>query len=348
METVKSDSLRESIERLFRGSGLAEADARLCAQVAVLQEMRGVRTHGLRRVPPTLERLSKSQINPRPNRSVISDRDATVVLEGDYGVGVIGCMDAMERAITRAKQFGISIGVVINNNHFQSAAPYCLRAVEQGLIGIAFSNTQASMGYPGAVGRVIGNSPFGFAAPTAAGFPIVFDSAMTTSAGKLSQWIREGKQIPAALFGLDARGNASTDPKAVLDGGTPMPIGGHKGAGIAILVEILTGVLGGGAFLKGIVPEDRRESKAESDSQCCIAIDIGHFMDARLFEERMSSFIADLKGNPLAPGYDEIVVPGENAHRNFNECQQKGITIDPDVRSELSKWAIRLNVTSPF
>src|ERR1043166_7362136 len=107
METVVPDRLREFIEQLFKASKLPETDARLCAEIAVLQEMRGVRTHGLRRVSPTLERLSNSQINPRPDRPVISDRDATVVLDGDYGVGAIGCMDAMERAIGKAGRFGI-------------------------------------------------------------------------------------------------------------------------------------------------------------------------------------------------------------------------------------------------
>ena len=130
------------------------------------------------------------QIEPRPQRKLLRNENATVVLDGDWGVGILGCMDAMERAIVKARRFGIGIGVVIHNNHFQSAAPYCLRAVENDMIGIAFSNTQSSMGYPGARGRVIGNSPFGFGVPANGEFPIVFDSAMTTSAGKLSRWIK--------------------------------------------------------------------------------------------------------------------------------------------------------------
>lgn len=339
--------LKTFVQALYRSSGLSEADARLCAEVAVLQEMRGVKTHGLRRVAPTLERLKNGQITPRPNRTVLRDSGATVVIDGDYGPGILGCMDAMDRAIAKSGQFGIGIGIVIHNNHFQSAAPYCLRAVEKGKLGIAFSNTQASMGYPGALGRVIGNSPLGFAVPTAAGFPVVFDSAMTTSGGKLSQWITEGKSIPAALLGLDAQGDVSNDPKAVLEGGTPMPVGGHKGAGIAILVEILTGVLGGGAFLKGIVPENARTRKEESDSQCCIAIDIGHFMPVELFQKRMADFIADLKSNPTAPSHREILLPGENAQRHHDSARRDGVTLGEEVRQSLALWAERLQVPFP-
>lgn len=348
METIAPSRLRELAGQLFLASNLPSPDAGLCAEIAVLQEMRGVRTHGLRRVPPTLERLINGQINVRPNRTVISDRGATTVLDGDYGVGALGCMDAMERAIAKARRFGVGIGIVINNNHFQSAAPYCLRAVDRGVIGIAFSNTQASMGYPGATGRVIGNGPFGFAVPTASDFPIVFDSAMTTSGGKLAQWIREGRPLPPELFGLDSHGKLSLDPTTVLHGGTPMPIGGHKGAGLAILIEILTGVLGGGAFLHGILPEDKRQRKEESDSQCCIAIDIEHFIPASDFRSRVTAFITDLKSNPVATGYSEIVLPGEAAQRRYKAASRNGVVLDDDVRQELGTWARKLGVNWPL
>jgi LDH2 family malate/lactate/ureidoglycolate dehydrogenase len=344
METVRAEALRLFVEQLFRASGLSEPDAQLCAEMIELQEMRGVRTHGLRRVGPNLDGLSSGQMNTRPNRRVLHEEGATVVLDGDHGVGMIGCMDAMNRAIQKAKQFGIGIGVVANNNHFLSAAPYCLRAIEAEMIGITLSNTYGSMGYPGTTARAIANSPTGFGIPTSAEFPIVFDAALTTSGGKLSQWLREGKKIPPALLGLDARGSPTADPKSVLDGGTPMPIGDYKGAGLAILVEVLTGVLGGGGFLHGVIPPERRSSKQNAESQCCIAIDVAHFMPPKTFRYRMSAFIADLKSNPLAPGYDEILLPGEKAHRTLQACLRAGVPLEADVEVEVRQWANRLGV----
>jgi L-2-hydroxycarboxylate dehydrogenase (NAD+) len=336
------------VQGLFASAGLPESDARLCAETHVLQESRGIITHGLRHVPLNLDGLTKGQMNPRPKRAVLRDEAATVVIDGDRGVGILGCMDAMGRTIAKAKQFGTGIGIVIHSNHFLSAAPYCLRAVEEGMIGICFSNTWASMGYPGATARVIANSPTGFGVPSNAGFPVVFDSSLTTSGGKLSQWIREGKAIPPALLGTNKEGNPSANPAEVLHGGTPWPIGGHKGAGLAVLVEILTGLLGGSGFLHGVLAPNLRTSKEQYESQCCVVIDIERFMPLAEFRERMAVFVADLKGNPLADGYTEILLPGERAHRTQMQSLQNGVILEKDVETDFRAWAQRLNVAFPF
>jgi LDH2 family malate/lactate/ureidoglycolate dehydrogenase len=336
------------IKNLFVAAKLPDPDAELCADIHVLQEMRGVTTHGLRHVPMNLDGFTTGQINPRPNRTVLRDEAATIVLDGDGGVGIVGCMDAMHRTITKAKEFGIGIGIIIHSNHFLSAAPYSLHAIEHGMIGICFSNSWATMGYPGTNVRAIGNSPIGFGVPCAAEFPIIFDAALTTSGGKLTQWVREGKTIPPALVGINKQGDPSSDPTAVLDGGTPWPIGGHKGAGLAVLVEVLTGVLGGGAFLRGVKPRGLRTSRKESESQCCVVIDIARFMPLAEFRERMFAFIGDLKSNPIASGYAEILLPGERARRTQLDCLQNGLTLETDVAVELRAWAQRLNVACPF
>ena len=336
------------VEKLFVAAGLSDSDARLCAEIHVLQESRGIITHGLRHVPLNLEGLTKGQMNPRPNRTVLRDDAATIVIDGDRGVGILGCMDAMHRAIAKAKQFGIGIAIVIHSNHFLSAAPYCLRAAEEGMIGICFSNTWASMGYPGATARVIANSPTGFGVPSGAGFPVIFDSSLTTSGGKLSQWIREGKAIPPALLGIDKEGNSSADPAEVLHGGTPWPIGGHKGAGLAVLVEILTGLLGGRGFLHGVQAPNLRTSKEQYESQCCLVIDIERFMPLTEFRKRMTAFVGDLKGNPLAEGYTEILLPGERARRTQMQSLQNGVILEREVEAEFRAWAQRLSVAFPF
>ena len=345
---VSPAALTGFVEKLFAAAKLSSADARLCADVHVLQEVRGVTTHGVRHVSLNLDSLAKGYINPHPDRALLRDEAGTLVIDGDQGLGVVGCMDAMHRTIAKAKQFGIGVGIVIHSNHFLSAAPYCLRAAEQEMIGICCSNTWASMGYPGTNVRAIANSPLGFGVPSVDGQPIIFDSALTTSGGKLSQWIREGKTIPPVLLGINSEGKLSSDPTSVLHGGTPWPIGGHKGAGLAVLIEILTGVLGGGGFLHGIQPPGLRESMEESESQCCIVIDIARFMPPPEFRQRMVTFIDDLKSNPLAPGYTEILLPGERAHRNQLRCVRDGVTLEADVAADLRAWAEKLSVVFPF
>src|SRR5262245_57926786 len=139
MTGLSSESLVAFISQLFQRLRVPRHDARDVARMLVEQEMRGVRTHGLRRVFPNLEGLKAGQINPTPNLAVLSDRDATIVLDGDHGLGMLGCREAMRGAIERASRFGIGIGIVRDNNHFLSAAPHCLEAEARGMIGIAMS-----------------------------------------------------------------------------------------------------------------------------------------------------------------------------------------------------------------
>ena len=122
--------------------------ARLCAEAFVLQEMRGVTTHGLRRVKSTVDQLRSGRLKAQAIYEVVNDDGATVVLDGHGGVGIVACMAAMDRAIEKARAYGIGIATVRNNTHFLAAAPYCLRAVEAGQIGLAMSNSYGSMAYP--------------------------------------------------------------------------------------------------------------------------------------------------------------------------------------------------------
>lgn len=345
---VSAGKLREFVSTLFEKQGLCRCDAQEVAHMFVLQEMRGITTHGLHRVGPNLEGLVGGWMNPNPKRSVLTDSQATVVIDGDHGVGMLGCMAAMRTAIERARTHGIAIAIVINNNHFLSAAPYCLEAVNQDMIGLSMSNTEASMGYPGSTKRVIGNSPIGFGVPTNAGFPVVFDSSLTTSSGKLKQYVRQGLAVPKEQYGLDSDGKSTNDPLRILEGGTAMPIGGYKGAGLSVLVEVLTGILGQGAFLQHIIPPEQCTSKQNAESQCCIAIDISHFMAPDIFKQRMTEFIDRLKDNPLATDYQEIRLPGERAASSLQSSLEKGIPIQMDVQKDLCKWAQQLGAKTPF
>ena len=337
--------LSEFIGELLNRAGLPAKDATFLAGEIVGQEARGIVTHGLRLVEYHVTGLATGTIKPQPDIRILSDNGTTVVFDTDSAAGIIGAMHAMDGAVERAKRFGVGIGIAAYGNYGVSTAPYCRRAAEQGMLGIAMSNTQRVMGYPGARGRVIGNNPFGFAAPTGAGFPIVFDAAMTISGGMLSRLVREGQEIPRELMALDAEGKPTQNPK---EARTPMPIGGNKGAGLALLVEILTGVLSGGAFLSSVVPSDKRKRKQDAQTQCCIAIEIERFMPLADFQERMVRLISDLKDNELAPGATEIRVPGERMSRHLEQCRRDGVPIEPDVRENLETLAKQAGVKSPF
>ena len=225
--------MTDFVTSLLQAAGMSADDARLGAGAFVLQEMRGVTTHGLRRVQGIVDQLLIGMLDAKADCEVVSDSGATVLLDGNNALGIVACMAAMDRAIAKARTFGIGIATVRHSNHFLAAAPYCLRAVEGSVIGIAMSNSYGSMAYPGTTKATLGNAPLGYGIPGDE-FPLVFDAAMTISAGKLQQWQRDGVPIPEGLQGLNAGGEATTDPSEVLRGVT-LPIGLHKGAGLTIM-----------------------------------------------------------------------------------------------------------------
>jgi len=337
--------LTDFIADLLTRAGLTPQDAGVVAGVLVGQESRGITTHGLRLVEYHVSALAMGLINTTPNIQVLRDDAAMVVFDTDNTVGIVGVLLAMDAAIERAQRFGIGIAIAAYSNYSVSCGPYCLHAAEKGMLGITMSNTRPAMGYPGAQGRVIGNNPLGFAAPTGAGFPILYDAAMTISNGMLSRLIRQGLSMPAGLIGHDAEGKPTQEPKDVR---TPMPIGLHKGAGLALLVEILTGVLSGGAFLQSVDSGGARKSKADSQSQCCIAVDIERFMPLTDFCQRMQQLVLDLKDNPLAPGASEIRLPGERMARHLEQSRRDGVVIEPDVSEYLNAQAKQVGATSPL
>ncbi|HEX5369094.1 MAG TPA: Ldh family oxidoreductase [Dehalococcoidia bacterium] len=338
---VTAGELQDFVTRLFEATGLSARHAQLCAETFVLQEMRGVHHHGLARLPATLEALESGTLNPSPRQRILHDSGAMLLLDADRAPGMIACHDAMSRAMAKADGAGIGMAVVRNSSHFLAAAPYCIRAANRGYIGIAFSNSPASMAYPGAKGAVLGNGPFGFAAPTDAGFPIVFDSAMTVSGGRLIEMAQGGETLPAALAGLDENGNPTTDPTAILDGGSTQPIGLHKGAGLVLLFEILTGLLGGGAFLYGETPE------LTSETQCCIAVRTDRFMPADQFLGRMTAYVRGIANEARSTG-GEALLPGERAQHALETSLANSLEIDAAARQELRVWAQRLDVDAPF
>ena len=154
--------------------------------------------------------------------------------------------------------------------------------------------------------------------------------------------------MPEGFYGVDEAGNVTRDPEVIHDKGYLMPIGDHKGAALGLMVELLTGVIGGGAFLSGIVPPGRRNDKAQGDSQCCIAIDIASFMSLEKFKARMTGFIADIKGRPKAKDVEEITLPGEMMHRRYLASLARGLSPAEDVREALNGWAGKLGVKSPL
>ena len=169
---------------------------------------------------------------------------------------------------------------------------------------------------------------------------------MTIAGGKLQQWQREGQKIPNGLQGLNAQGEPTDDPAEVLAGVT-LPIGLHKGAGLTIMVEMLSGMLAGGTFVHGGRPEDAA-LEMDTYSQCCIAIDPARFLPLDEVKQRVAAYVAAIKLRPVAPGQAELLAPGERAYRSFEACRADGVPLEDDVRADLQACAAQLGVATPF
>jgi LDH2 family malate/lactate/ureidoglycolate dehydrogenase len=345
---VSPADLRTFLEALFQAAGYQDDDIREGAGAFLLQEMRGVQTHALRRLRQMIDDASTGAMNPRPQRRVLHESRATVIVDGDSGLGIASCMMGMEHALRLSKNFGVGFATVLNSNHFLAAAPYCWRAAEQGAVGMVFANGHSSMAYPGTNVGALGNSPVGYGVPTGAGFPIIFDAALTLSGGKLTQLAKESVEVPEGFLGYDAEGNFTRYPGAMLNGGVPLPIGLHKGGGLAVLIDVITGIIAGSTFLRGARPDNHPEWNRTTNTHSFIALNVETFMPRADFEERMAAYVRELKSRPLAPGYDEILLPGERAERRIRECERNGIPLEEDVVERLIDLSNRYAVSLPF
>lgn len=324
--------------------GVPAADASRAAEALVASDLRAVDTHGVRLLPIYVERLRGGGVNPRPALRLVSEGPSVALLDGDQGLGQVACSRAMAVAIEKAAETGIGMAAVKNSSHCGAAAYYAMMALGRDMIGICLSNTLASMVAWGSASRAIGNNVVGFAVPAGERAPVVLD--MTTSMvswNKIRVAAERGEKIPWD-WALDTEGHRTDEPQRALDGGPALPIGGAKGSGLAIVIDLLTGVLSGGAFGQAVRPLFENPALPELPAQSVIAIDVGRFLPIATFKTSVDAFTDELKRSPRMEGFAEILMPGERAHREQQRRDQQGIPLGQDVVEKLSALARELDI----
>ncbi len=345
MERFAPERLAAFATQILKHLEVPEEDARITAAALVAADLRGFGSHGMARLSRYVEEIQKGIILPRARREVVRETEATVLLDGGDGLGPPIAVEAMDRALEKAEGVGAGFCAVRRSNHFGMASFYALRAVEREMIGIAMTNT-APLVVP-TFGRdaVIGTNPICFAVPTQEEPPLVLDIATSVvSRGKVEAYHREGKPLPLG-WAVDETGHATQDAGKVLDnlkkraGGGLLPLGGegtllggHKGFGLSLMVDVLCGVLPGAAYA------DRVDSGGPTG--------IGHFLGAirvdvfRPFEAflaDMDDFIRRIKGSRPAEGVERIYVPGEMEWETEQERRAQGIPLHPRVVEALRR-----------
>ncbi|MGD8252291.1 MAG: Ldh family oxidoreductase [Desulfobacterales bacterium] len=336
--------LRRFVVDVFTFNGLNPADAAIAANALVEASLRGVDSHGIARVPMYCERLRKGVANPTPAIRVTRVAPAVSLLDGDDGLGLVVGPRGMAEAIAIAKECGIGMAGVRRSGHYGMGALYLLQAVEAGCIGMAFTNASPAMPVWGGRSKFLGTSPFAVGAPAGEAVPFLLDMACSVVArGKLKFAAQRGEAIAEGLA-LDKDGRPTTDGGKAFEG-VVLPFGGVKGAGLSMLMEILSGVLTGAAFGGDVKNPFTGLDGPQGTGHCFIALKADLFMPLGDFEARMQTFIGRIKNQPLAEGFEDILVPGEPGHRSFLNRSEQGIPVTMDVvdalRAEASLAGIR-------
>jgi len=359
---VRADELSGFCVRVFEKLDVPEEDARITADVLVRANLRGIDSHGVARLARYVNGLRDGVMLARPTEIVVTETPTTVTVDAGAGLGQPVSYRAMNKAIEKAKEYGSGFATVRNSNHYGIAGYYAMMALEQDMIGLSVTNAAVLVVPTYGRDAMYGTNPIALAVPAGQERPFVMDMATSTvPRGKLEVYHRQEKPLPMG-WATDERGAATNDAGRVLDnfaklaGGGLLPLGGageelsgYKGYGMGLMVEILSAVLPGAAFLTAVYPKDAAGKPLPAN--------LGHFFGAwRLdafrpaagFKADMDRFIRELKNGNLADGATRIYVHGEKEFEEAERRANQGIPLGAKVEASLRQVAAELGVPYEF
>lgn len=333
--TIDYSKLCELVSARLQAAGVPKERADVEASIMAEADLLEVPSHGVRMLPGLIKALSEGRVTPAPELKPIRDLGAICVLDCGNGPGRFASSNAMQIAIERAKQFGVGVCLAKNTTHWGRAHAYASRAAQAGFIGICTTNAIPTMAIWGAKKKVIGNNPLAIGIPgIEAHQPIVLDMAMSQAAvGKVSTWLREGRSVPAN-WGIDANGNPSANAQDILAGAV-LPMGEHKGAGLALMMELLTAALAGAAFTQEIFARDQSGIDTNS-TKIFIALNVEAFIEPELFQSRVGDFLQYLSQEASPFQY-----PGERGWEAQAKNLRAGVPLHNEIIQQLSNVGIQ-------
>ena len=282
-------------------------------------------------------RLKAGVCDPKAQPQLAADAGALAVLDGRDDMGQVLTARAAQEAIKRAKAHGIAAVGIRNSNHFGTALYFTLMAARQGCVAFLSTNASPAMAPWGGRKKTVGTNPWSWASPAGSHAPMVLDIANTGVArGKIYLAKQKGLPIPEG-WAINAAGAPTTDPAEAIDG-IILPMAQHKGYAIALMMDMLSGVLTGSGFGSEIAGPYQAERRSRA-GQLMIALNIESMQPMAEFNARMDALIAQVKGVPLAQGFDEVFYPGEIEARNDAKNRQEGLLLPEDTVTDLKKVA---------
>ena len=334
-------------QRIFVAAGLPQADAAVVTDNLIQADLRGHSSHGIARVYVYCDRISTGLVATRPAIKVLNETPAAFHLDGGHGMGAVVARRAMRMCIEKAKLSGIAMCSVRAGTHFGIASYYTMQAAGEDMIGYACSNAPATMSPWGGITPMLGTNPFSMAVPAGRHRPIVLDSSSSIVArGKINLAEIENRPIPMG-WAIDKEGHPTTDATAALQGSV-LPFGEHKGYGIALMIDILSGVMSGAGYGPHLGALWNNPDTHQNLGFFLLAINVASFCGVSDFKRRIDQMIDEIKASEKAPGVDEILVPGEIEFRSEAYNREHGIIVGSGVLRDLNdlqrRYGLDLNL----
>jgi ureidoglycolate dehydrogenase (NAD+) len=343
---VEAQALTEVCSFILRQKGIPAADADIVANSLVDADLRGVNSHGVIRMSVYLNRLANGVIKASPNVQVVKETESTVVLDGGYGMGQVVSHHALNMLTKKVARTPLTVVTVRRSNHFGAAAYWASQLADKDMIGIAVSNVEPLMPPPGGTAARVGNNPIAIAVPALEEKPIILDMATSTvPLGKILNAKSKGESIPLG-WAVDSVGQPTTNPDDVVNGGFLFPVGGPKGYGLAVMVDVLSALLSDGAIGSEIGSLYQDLERPNDISHFFMAIRIDAFMEPRIFKQSVDRYVRYVKNTPLAEGAKAIYLPGEIEMLNKEQNLQIGVLLPASVVEDVVKFARDADVDS--
>lgn len=332
---IQPQRLREISIEILKGLNAAGDEAELVADCLVRAEMRGIDTHGVHFLRLLSDRIDARMIQiPTPLKVIREDR-TTAILDGGNGLGQVAGHRAMKLSIQKAQNFGVGITLVRNTNHIGILAFYSLMAAEEGMVGIVMSNSAPSMSPWGGVDPFFGTNPLSISVPGGSRGPVVLDmSSSVVARGKIRLAQKRKETIPLG-WALDEIGTPTTDPDAAMKG-TLLPIGGPKGYGLALMIDVLAGLLSGSQYGPK-VKTFHQPLGPTGIGLFFMAVDIVRFTPLDHFKQLMDSYVESIKKSKRAKGITQIYLPGEIESLKERKSLAEGVELSDSVVSDLNR-----------
>jgi L-2-hydroxycarboxylate dehydrogenase (NAD+) len=342
--TFSYDALQHFIERALTSQGLPQEDAQQVSQLMAEADLQGSDGHGIIRLPQYIKRIRAGGINKHPNIRVVQERSAMAVVDGDNGMGHLVVSRAVDLAIEKASVSGVAWVSTRFSNHAGPASLYSRKPLQHNMLGLYFAVGNANHLPPwGGMDMLLSTNPISAGIPTAEEPPVVLDMATTVAAyGKVKAKAKRGEMMPPGWM-IDRKGNPLLDPNKSNEGFL-LPIGEHKGYGLALIVGLLAGTLGGAAMGRDVIDFNADHESVTNTGQAILVIDLAAFGDPEHFKHEVDRLVRDIRNSEKLPGVERIWLPGEQSYEKRKRYSSKGIPLAPTLVDELNLLAVELGI----